>query len=259
MALLQLGGDVLLPFTRIVKRENFSRSLPNYQIIQISLRKVGLKAIVVKNLFTPAKNTYAVGCCFQGNYFELVGPADRPAYLDNSPAVIRTVQIIAIDITLRDRQCLPGVFDKRIKANSASTGICQDDAYIGWTIVSGTEHNVEFAQRKTITSIVGSGFVKDVTNVPISQAWDVDEISVAPSRRWDDHHEQCQNLCTFAIQRITSQCLASHAAAFQGLHSVRCNTSCSTNSSTERTRIEKPQVVHLDCRKKTHSAPRDSE
>jgi hypothetical protein len=45
--------------------------------------------------------------------------------------------------------------------------------------------------------------------------------------------------------------LASYAAAFDGLHCVRCNCSCSTNSSTERTRIEKPQEVHFDCRKKT--------
>src|ERR1700757_763171 len=103
MTLLQLGGYVLLRITRIVKQDNFSRSLPNCQIVQISFRKVGLKAIAVKNFFTPAKNTHAVGCCFQGNYFELVSPADRSAYLDNSPAGIRTAEIIAIDITLRDR------------------------------------------------------------------------------------------------------------------------------------------------------------
>jgi hypothetical protein len=44
--------------------------------------------------------------------------------------------------------------------------------------------------------------------------------------------------------------LGSYAAAFDGLHCVRCNFSCSTNSSTERTRIEKPQAVHFDCRTK---------
>src|SRR5579864_7290250 len=103
MTLLQLGGDVLLPFTRIVKEDNLSRSLSNCQTVQISFRKVGLKAIAVKNFFAPAKNTHAVGCCFQGHYFELVGPADRPAYLHNSPAGIRTSRIIANDITLRDR------------------------------------------------------------------------------------------------------------------------------------------------------------
>jgi hypothetical protein len=84
------------------------------------------------------------------------------------------------------------VFDKGIKANSASAGICQHDAYIGWTIVSRTEHNVEFAQGKTIISIVGIEFVKDVANARISQAWNVQEISVAPGRRRDDHHEQCE-------------------------------------------------------------------
>jgi len=103
MTLLQLGGDVLLRITRIVKQDNFSRSLSNFRIVQINFRKVGLKAIAVKNFFAPGKNTHSVGCCFQGNYFELVGPADRPAYLDNSPAGIRTAQIIATDITLRDR------------------------------------------------------------------------------------------------------------------------------------------------------------
>ena len=103
MTLLQLGGDVLLRITRIVKQDNFSGSLSNCQIVQISLRKVGLKAIAVKNFFAPGKNTHAVGYCFQGHYFELVGPADRPAYLDNSPAGIRISRIIATDITLRDR------------------------------------------------------------------------------------------------------------------------------------------------------------
>ena len=103
MTLLQLGGEVLLRITRIVKQDNFSRSLSNSQIVQISFRKVGLKAIAVKNFSTPGENTHAVGCCFQGNYFEPIGPADRPAYLDNSPAGIRTAQIIATDITLRDR------------------------------------------------------------------------------------------------------------------------------------------------------------
>jgi len=103
MTLLQLGGDVLLRITRIAKQDNFSRSLSNCRVVQISFRKVGLKAIAVKNFFTPGKNTHAVGCCFQGDYFELVVPADRPAYLHNSPAGIRTAQIITSDITLRDR------------------------------------------------------------------------------------------------------------------------------------------------------------
>src|SRR4029077_1550078 len=102
MTSLQLGGYVLSRTTRILKKNNFSRLLSNCQIVQISFRKVGLKAIAVKNFFTPAKNAHAVGCCFQGNYFELVRPADRSAYLDNSPAGTRTAQIIAIDITLRD-------------------------------------------------------------------------------------------------------------------------------------------------------------
>ncbi len=84
-----------------MKQDNFSRLLSNCQIVQIGFRKVGLRAIAVKNFFTPAKNAHAVGCCFQGNYFELVGPADRPAYLDNSPAGIRTAQIIAIDSAFR--------------------------------------------------------------------------------------------------------------------------------------------------------------
>ena len=96
------------------------------------------------------------------------------------------------------------MFDKRIKANSASTGIGQHDAYIGWTIVCRTEHTVEFAQGKTITSIVGNGFVKDVANARTSQAWAVYEISVAPGRRRDDHHELCQCLYNSAIQHSTS-------------------------------------------------------
>jgi len=103
MTLLQLGGDVFLRITRILEQDNFSRLLSNCQIVQISFRKVGLKAIAVKDFFTPANNTHAVGCCFQGNYFELVGPADQPAYLDNSTAGVRTTEIIAIDITLRNR------------------------------------------------------------------------------------------------------------------------------------------------------------
>ena len=102
MTLLQLGGDVLFRIARIVKQDNFSGSLSNCQIVQISFRKVRLKAFAVKNFSTPGKNHHAVGCCFQGNYFEPIGPADRPAYLDNSTAAIRTAQIIAIDITLRD-------------------------------------------------------------------------------------------------------------------------------------------------------------
>jgi hypothetical protein len=103
MTLLQLGGDVLLRITRIVKQDNFSGSHSNCQIVQISFRKVGLKAIAVKNFSTPGENTHAVGCCLQGDYFEPIGPADRPAYLDNSPAGIRISRIIATDITLRDR------------------------------------------------------------------------------------------------------------------------------------------------------------
>jgi len=97
MTLLQLGGDVLLWITRMVKQESFSRFLSNCQIVQINLPKVGLKAIAVKNFSTPGENTYAVGYGLQGNYFEPIGPADRPAYLDNSPAGIRTAQIIAAD------------------------------------------------------------------------------------------------------------------------------------------------------------------
>jgi len=74
MTLLQLGGDVLLRITRIVKQDNFSRSLSNCKIIEISFRKAGLKAIAVKNFSTPGKDTHAVGRCFQGNYFEPIGP-----------------------------------------------------------------------------------------------------------------------------------------------------------------------------------------
>lgn len=103
MTLLQLGGNVHLRITRIVKQDNFSGSLSNVRIVQISFRKVGLKAIAVKNVFTPGKNTQTVGCRFQGNYFEPIRPTDRPAYLNNSPACIRTAQIIATDVTLRDR------------------------------------------------------------------------------------------------------------------------------------------------------------
>jgi hypothetical protein len=98
MTLLQLGGDVLLRITRIVKQDNFSKSLSNCQIVQSSFRKVGLKAIAV-NFSTPGENTHAVGCCFQGNKFELIGPADRPAYLDNSPRQVfvgpRSSQLIS--------------------------------------------------------------------------------------------------------------------------------------------------------------------
>src|ERR1700758_5350181 len=45
--------------------------------------------------------------------------------------------------------------------------------------------------------------------------------------------------------------LALYATESDGLHCVLCSFSCSINSSTERTRIEEPQAVHLDCRKKT--------
>jgi hypothetical protein len=67
------------------------------------------------------------------------------------------------------------VVDKRIKANSASTGICQYDAYVGGTIVSRTGHNVEFAQGKTITSIVGIQFVKNVAGC--ASGWGRQEFS----------------------------------------------------------------------------------
>src|ERR1700756_3482938 len=103
MTSLQLGGDVLSRITRIVKQDTFSGSLSNCEIVQISFRKVGLKAIAVKSFSTPGENTQAVGCCLQGDYFELVGPTDRPAYLDNSPAGTRTFRIVANDIALRDR------------------------------------------------------------------------------------------------------------------------------------------------------------
>jgi hypothetical protein len=162
--------------------------------------KSGTEGYCRQHFFTPGKNTHAVGCCFQGNYFELIGPADRPAYLDNSPAGIRTVQIIAIDITLRYGQIVPSVIGKRIKADMPTAWICQHDAYIGWTIVSRTEHNVEFTQGKTITMIVEIEFVKDVANARISQAWDVHEISVAPGRPRGDHDEQYEYLCNSAIQ-----------------------------------------------------------
>jgi hypothetical protein len=89
--------------TRIVKQDNLSRSLSNCQTVQISFRKVGLEAFAVENFFASGKNTHAVGCRFQGDYLDLVGPADRPAYLDNSLAGARTAQIIATDITLRHR------------------------------------------------------------------------------------------------------------------------------------------------------------
>src|SRR4029077_17055697 len=61
MISLQRGGYVLSRITRILKKDNFSRLLSNCQIVQISFRKVGLKAIAVKNFFTLAKNTHAVG------------------------------------------------------------------------------------------------------------------------------------------------------------------------------------------------------
>jgi hypothetical protein len=76
MTLPQLGGDVLLRITRIVKQDNFSRSLSNCKIVEISFRKVGLKALALKNFSTPGEDTHAVGCCFQGNYFEPTGPAE---------------------------------------------------------------------------------------------------------------------------------------------------------------------------------------
>ena len=96
------------------------------------------------------------------------------------------------------------MFDKRIKANSASTRICQHDAYIGWTIVSSTKYNVEFTQGKTIANILGIEFVKDVANARISQVWDVHEISVAPGRRRDDYHEQREYPYNSAIQHSAS-------------------------------------------------------
>src|SRR5438132_9484002 len=82
MALLQLGGYVLLRITRIVEQDNFSGSLSNCQIVQISFRKLGLKPIAVKNFSTPGKDTHVVGCCLLGNYFKPVGSGHRPAYLD---------------------------------------------------------------------------------------------------------------------------------------------------------------------------------
>jgi hypothetical protein len=84
-------------------------------------------------------------------------------------AGIRTAQIIAIDITSRDRQYLPGVFGKRIKANPAPTRIGQHDGYIGRAIVSRTEYNVEFAERKTITTIIRIEFLKEVANARMSR------------------------------------------------------------------------------------------
>jgi len=103
MALLQLGGYVLLRITRIVEQDNFSGSLSNCQIVQISFRKLGLKPIAVKNFSTPGKDTHVVGCCLLGNYFKPVGSGHRPAYLEYSSAGIRTAQIVALDVTLRHR------------------------------------------------------------------------------------------------------------------------------------------------------------
>src|SRR4029077_1153694 len=114
------------------------------------------------------------------------------------------MQIIAADITLRCGQILRSVMRKRIKADTPTAWIRQHDAYIEWTIVSRTEHNVEFAQGKTIISIVGIEFVKDAANARISQAWDMDEVSVAPGRPRDDHHEKCEYLYNSAIQHNRS-------------------------------------------------------
>jgi hypothetical protein len=51
--------------------------------------------------------------------------------------------------------------------------------------------------------------------------------------------------------RVIFVSLPRYATAFASLHCVRCNLSCSTNSSIERTRTEKPQAAHFDSRKKT--------
>jgi hypothetical protein len=167
--MLQLGDYIRFGITGILEQHNFSRSLPNCHIIKIGFRMMGLDVIAVKNFFTASKNTHAVGCCLQGNHFEPIGPADRSAYLDNSSAGICTTQIIAIDITLRDRYYLPGVFGKRIKANSAPTRIGQYDAYVGRAIVFRMEYNVEFAKRKTVTTIIGIEFLKEVATARISR------------------------------------------------------------------------------------------
>ena len=45
MTLLQLGGEVLLRITRIVKQDNFSRSLSNCQIVQINFAKLVADAV----------------------------------------------------------------------------------------------------------------------------------------------------------------------------------------------------------------------
>lgn len=77
-----------------------------------------------------------------GNYFELVRAANGAAYLDYSSTGTSTIQIIAIDVTLRHRQRLLGFFRKRIKPDSAPTRIGHYDAYSGRTIVVCSEDDV---------------------------------------------------------------------------------------------------------------------
>ena len=62
----------------------------------------------------------------------------------------------------------------------------------------------------------------------------------------DDNGKQYEYLQDSAIQQSVPD-----AAAFDGLHCVLCNYSCLINSSSERTRTEKPHAPHFDCRKTT--------
>src|ERR1700756_18137 len=141
---LQLSGHVRLGIARIVQQDDVSRSCANRNVIQISLRT--MKAVVPRNCFAPARDAHAVGCRLLRDYFELVRPADRSADLDHSTTGTSTIQIIAIDITLRHRQRLPGFLRNRIKPDSAPTRILQYDAYIGRTVVVRSEDDVECPQ-----------------------------------------------------------------------------------------------------------------
>jgi hypothetical protein len=141
--MLQLGSHLLLGITRIVQKDHISSSCANCHVKQVNLGTVALTAIAVKTFFASSKDIHAVSRCLLGNYFKLVGAADRSAYPDNSSTSIGTDEIVTIDVPFRYWQCLPGEFSKRIKTNPASARIGQYDPMLGARLLS---------VRKTISS-----------------------------------------------------------------------------------------------------------
>jgi hypothetical protein len=64
---------------------------------------------------------------------------------------------------------------------------------------------------------------------------------------WSEHRATVS--CFLNLRQVLSQ--PAYDATCIGAYSVRCSSSCSSNSSSDRARTAKPQWTHLDSRKNT--------